>query len=272
MQVQAIRFLLVVCVLVSATHAAQAAETVLFSNFSPGDQWKFVWDAETTIPPADTTEFPDSLANQKLILLHAPETPEMKLKADHLPSLRGECDVAVQVRAAKWSKGKVSLLLDNIGQPSTARCKQIHDQYAVQISGFKEGESSESIAGSVSQILKTPEEYLAYKGIKFDLPPGPDDPNPISPGNQVTPAKPLLTINGEFSEEARRAKHPGDVMIAAVIGTDGRIHQPRILRGGEMGLGEACLRVLPMWRFEPARQAGRIVASQTHMEMTFNIY
>src|SRR5262249_32472674 len=74
--------------------------------------------------PGAAQSFPGSLVNQKLILRHAPAVVEMKLKTSQLSSLAGECDVAVQVREAKWSHGKLSLLLDTIGEPSPVHCKQ----------------------------------------------------------------------------------------------------------------------------------------------------
>jgi TonB family protein len=222
--------------------------------------------------PGEAQSFPGSLVNQKLILRHAPAVVEMKLKTSQLASLAGECDLAVQVRKAKWSHGKLSLLLDTIGEPSPLHCRQISSPYELEVSGFKHDESSETVAASLRLVLQTPEEYLAAKGIMFNRPPGPDDESPVNAGAGVTPAKALLSVNSEFSDEARRAKFQGSVVVAFVVGTDGRIHQARVVRGGDMGLGEACLRVLPLWRFEPARQADKLVASQSHLEMTFHLY
>ena len=61
-------------------------------------------------------------------------------------------------------------------------------------------------------------------------------------------------------------------MTGFVVGTDGRIHRPRIVKAAGMGLDENVLRVLPLWRFEPGRQNDRPVAAESTVENTFNLY
>lgn len=253
---QVIRSLVAACVLASAIHAAPANGAAP-PRGTPGDQPSLSWN---------------SLTDQKLIFLHLGDNDAVKVKKSQLASLHGDCDIAVQVREAKRQQGRVKLLLENIGAPATGRCRRSFSTVALEISGFKDDESPELLAASVGEILKTPEQYLAGQGIAFNLAPGPEDEQPTKSREQFSPPKLLLMINGEFSDEARRSKYSGTVMLGFVVGTDGRAHQARVLRGGEMGLGQAALRVLPLWRFEPARQAGKPVASQTQIEMSFNLY
>jgi len=63
----------------------------------------------------------------------------------------------------------------------------------------------------------------------------------------------------------------GAVVVQILVGSDGRIHRSRIVRGLEKGLDENALRVLPIWRFKPGEQDDRPVASSARIEMNFHI-
>jgi len=105
------------------------------------------------------TQTPDdylhSLVGQKLLLRHFGNVTEVKLKAEQLGKISATCDVAVLVRAAEWKKNKVTFNWQEIGTPQVAgkpypQCPGQNMGYgAVEIEGFKPGESSESLARSV---------------------------------------------------------------------------------------------------------------------------
>ena len=230
--------------------------------------------------PAANSQVPDdfvnSLVQQKLFLLHVGEQVETKVKKDKLGGLAGKCDLAVQIEKAAWDQGTMRLEFAILGLPGLGGklSGQCHFTRArqLEISGFARDEGRDSLAASVSEILQTPEQYLASQGLSFDLPPGPEDETAIKLGPGVTPAKPLLSVSPEFSEEARRAKYQGVLVIGFVIGTDGRVHKPRVLRKLGMGLDEMALNTLSLWRFSPARQQDKPVACETTMEQSFHLY
>ena len=230
------------------------------------------------------SDFLASLIDQKMILLHFGDQQKVKLKKDKLRKLSGGCDMAVELKRAEWDRGKVRLWVQTIGSPSSASgpnlargpqrsyCPMDYGNVELELTGFQQDEAPKAVETAVREILLTPEEYMAAHGVSFDLPPGTDDERPITCVPPVVPVKVLLTVDPEFSDQARKAKYQGTVTIGLVVGTDGRVHKPHITRSLGMGLDEQALYVLPMWRFQPATQAGKPVACQTTIEMSFNLY
>jgi TonB family protein len=76
----------------------------------------------------------------------------------------------------------------------------------------------------------------------------------------------------EYSEEARKVKHQGVVLMAVIVGPDGRPRDLRILRPLGMGLDEKALEAVRTWRFEPAKKDGVPVAVLVNIEVGFNLY
>jgi TonB family protein len=230
--------------------------------------------------PAAKSQTPDdfvhSLVQQKLFLLHVGEQAQTKVKKDKLRGLAGKCDLAVQIEKATWDQGTVRVEFAIIGTLNLAgkmssQCRT-HAATQLEITGFARDERPDSLAASISEVLQTPEQYLAAQGTPFNLPPGSDDEVPTQSGPTVTPIKTLLSVSPEFSEEARRAKYQGDLVLRLVVGTDGRVHKSRVLRCPGMGFEQMALNVLSLWRFTPARQQDKPVAFETNVDVSFNLY
>ena len=76
-----------------------------------------------------------------------------------------------------------------------------------------------------------------------------------------------------LTEEARQARiGKSYIRLSAVVGTDGRIHSPQITGNPGYGLDKQSLRVLSLWRFDPARQGDKSVSVQMQLEFTFAVY
>ena len=91
-------------------------------------------------------------------------------------------------------------------------------------------------------------------------------------GDGVSAPKPIFTPEPEFSEEARKAKYQGVVVLSGIIGVDGRVHNPRVVRSLGMGLDEKALAVVKLWKFDPGKKDGRPVAVEMGLEISFNLY
>jgi TonB family protein len=76
----------------------------------------------------------------------------------------------------------------------------------------------------------------------------------------------------EYSEEARKAKYQGNVILSAVIGQDGRARDLHVARSLGMGLDEKAMEAVNKWRFAPALLDGRPVAVQVNIEVNFRLY
>jgi TonB family protein len=76
-------------------------------------------------------------------------------------------------------------------------------------------------------------------------------------GGGVTAPRPIFDPDPEYSEEARKAKYQGVVMLAVTGGPDGRPRDIRLMRSLGMGLDEKAIEAVRKWRFDPARWDGQ---------------
>ena len=95
---------------------------------------------------------------------------------------------------------------------------------------------------------------------------------PYRVGGGVSAPKPLYTPDPEYSEEARKAKYQGVVVLWLVIGPDGRPREIKIARPLGMGLDQKAVEAVRTWRFDPARKDGQPVAVQMNVEVSFRLY
>jgi periplasmic protein TonB len=76
----------------------------------------------------------------------------------------------------------------------------------------------------------------------------------------------------QYSEDARKAKYQGTVVLQAVINPDGRATNIEVVKGPGLGLEEKALESVRNWRFKPAvGPTGRPVATVTLLEITFRL-
>lgn len=82
----------------------------------------------------------------------------------------------------------------------------------------------------------------------------------------------IHSVEPEFSEEARKAKVEGNVLVNLWVGTDGLPSHVRVLRGVGMGLDEKALEAVRQYRFKPAMENGKPVLVQLNVEVNFQIF
>jgi periplasmic protein TonB len=88
----------------------------------------------------------------------------------------------------------------------------------------------------------------------------------------VSPPKAIFQPEPEFSEEARKAKYQGVVTLSVIVGPDGRIHDPRVVRSLGMGLDEEALKTVKLWKFEPGKKNGQPVSVAVYIDVDFHLY
>ncbi len=81
-----------------------------------------------------------------------------------------------------------------------------------------------------------------------------------------------FTPEPDFSEEARKAKYQGVVVLAAVIGPDGKPRNIHVVRSLGMGLDEKAIERVRTWLFEPGKKNGTPVAVAMNLEVDFRLY
>lgn len=91
-------------------------------------------------------------------------------------------------------------------------------------------------------------------------------------GGQVSAPIPLLTPEAEFSDEARRAKYQGEVMITLIVDAQGNPINPRVVRPLGMGLDEKALEAVRKYKFKPALKGGTPVPVMITIAVNFRLY
>jgi len=91
-------------------------------------------------------------------------------------------------------------------------------------------------------------------------------------GGGVSAPRVVFDPDPEYSEEARRAKYQGTVVLWVVIAPDGRARDVRVARALGMGLDEKAVEAVRKWRFQPAMKDGQPVAVQVNIEVNFRLY
>jgi protein TonB len=91
-------------------------------------------------------------------------------------------------------------------------------------------------------------------------------------GGGVSAPRPIYDPDPEYSEEARRAKYQGTVLLWIVVGPDGRPRDVRVQRSLGMGLDEKAIEAVKQWRFVPSMKDGQPVAVQVNVEVSFRLY
>ncbi|HXY77333.1 MAG TPA: energy transducer TonB [Candidatus Acidoferrales bacterium] len=102
---------------------------------------------------------------------------------------------------------------------------------------------------------------------------GPGPPGIYPAGRQgVTVPQVIYDPEPSFSEEARKAKMQGIVVLFLVVGKDGRTYNIRVGQSLGMGLDEKAIEAVSRWRFKPATLNGQPVATQIAVEVDFHLY
>jgi periplasmic protein TonB len=82
----------------------------------------------------------------------------------------------------------------------------------------------------------------------------------------------LSSVDPEYSDEARRAKFTGIVVVALVVDPSGMPQRVHVIRHLGMGLDEKAIEAVEQYRFRPAEYQGRPVPVEVNIEVNFQIY
>lgn len=76
-----------------------------------------------------------------------------------------------------------------------------------------------------------------------------------------------------YSDEARKAKYAGIVLVDVIVSVDGRVMPQHVLRSPGLGLDESVLTTLKTWKCKPAiGPSGKPVPVSVPIEVTFHLY
>lgn len=91
-------------------------------------------------------------------------------------------------------------------------------------------------------------------------------------GGNVSEPVCLYCPDPEYSEEARKAKYQGVVVLWAVVDEGGRARDIRVQKTLGLGLDEEAVRAVQNWRFKPAQRFGKAVPVYMTIEVNFHLY
>lgn len=91
-------------------------------------------------------------------------------------------------------------------------------------------------------------------------------------GGGVSAPSPIYKPEPEYSPEARRAKLQGTVILALIVGIDGKAHAIRVARSLGLGLDERAIEAVRQWRFDPAKKDGKPVPVAVDVEVSFRLF
>jgi TonB family protein len=91
-------------------------------------------------------------------------------------------------------------------------------------------------------------------------------------GRGITAPRAIYDPEPEYSDEARRVKHQGVVILTVIVDQEGRPREVRLARSLGMGLDEKAIDAVKKWRFSPGLKNGTPVAVQVNVEVNFRLY
>jgi TonB family protein len=78
-------------------------------------------------------------------------------------------------------------------------------------------------------------------------------------------------VEPEFSEEARKAKYQGVVVLSIQVDMSGTVRAVRVQKGLGLGLDEKAMDAVSHWRFRPGLRNGKPVVTEATVQVTFQL-
>ncbi|MGD0498216.1 MAG: energy transducer TonB [Bryobacteraceae bacterium] len=91
------------------------------------------------------------------------------------------------------------------------------------------------------------------------------------PGDNITRPELVHKVDPEYSEDARKAKYSGTVVLLIEIDSTGHATDIRVGRSLGMGLDEKAIEAVKKWVFVPGRQNGKPVTLPATVEVNFRL-
>ena len=90
--------------------------------------------------------------------------------------------------------------------------------------------------------------------------------------SDISAPKEIFSPAPDYSEEARKAKLQGIVLLSLVVDAEGNPTQIRVVKPLGMGLDEKAVEKISKWRFIPAKRNGVPVPVRVTLEITFRLF
>ncbi len=91
------------------------------------------------------------------------------------------------------------------------------------------------------------------------------------PGGDVSNPIPISKPEPQYSEEARKAKWGGTVLLSLVVDETGHTKEIKVVKPLGLGLDEKAIEAVSKWTFIPGKKGGKPVAVAAQIEVTFRL-
>jgi TonB family protein len=116
-----------------------------------------------------------------------------------------------------------------------------------------------------------PTAKLSFRQGYYTMPPL---PQPAVQGGIPIEGKPpqlMVKFEPEYSEEARKAKYQGTVILNVEVDSTGRVTDARVVHSLGLGLDEKAMEAVRKWRFKPGEKDGQPVTMHAEVEVNFRL-
>jgi protein TonB len=95
----------------------------------------------------------------------------------------------------------------------------------------------------------------------------------FNPGQGVTLPIVVHEVKPDYTAEAKAAHIQGNVLLEAVVLTDGNVGDVKVTRSLDtmFGLDQQAVDAARQWTFKPGTKDGKPVAVRVHIELTFTL-
>jgi TonB family protein len=90
-------------------------------------------------------------------------------------------------------------------------------------------------------------------------------------GGGVSAPTVIFQVEPEYSEEARKAKFQGTVLLSLVVDETGKAVNIRVSRPLGLGLDQKAIEAVEKWKFKPGTKDGKPVPVQASVEVNFRL-
>jgi TonB family protein len=81
----------------------------------------------------------------------------------------------------------------------------------------------------------------------------------------------LYKVDPDYSEQAKRSRYEGIVLLRLVIDENGLPRDIRVVQSLGLGLDEKAMEAVRHWRFQPGIKDGRAVSVDANVEVSFRL-
>lgn len=90
-------------------------------------------------------------------------------------------------------------------------------------------------------------------------------------GGGVSAPAVIYKVDPEYSDEARKAKYSGTVLLSVVVDTEGKARDIHVVKSLGMGLDEKAVEAVQKWKFRPAMKGSTPVNVRATIEVNFRL-